>query len=237
MDLPKLMSKKVLIFGATGALGKAILDTFTAHGWEVYPAVRKSCGLTNEILLPLNESTSVKNIVKAGTFDSVIFAQGANMNGSIMATKVEDVAGLMDANVYFIVENTRLLIEMEAIARKAKIVVLSSLAEIFTRKEKLAYTISKAAVGGLVRSLAVDLGRSHQILVNAILPGVVDSPMTRNTLGTDQFEHIIGSTPIGELVSAQDIGNSVYLLGSDLNTGITGQSLLVDNGHSITYLP
>lgn len=237
MALAKSMSKKALIFGATGTLGKAILETFLSHGWAVYPAVRKITGLTNEFLLPLAQSTALKEIIKAGEFDSVIFAQGANMNGDILATKTEDIAGLMAANVYFIVEHTRLLIEMGAIARNGKIVVLSSLAEIFTRKEKMAYTISKAAVGGLVRSLAVDLGRSHKILVNAILPGIVDSPMTRNTLGTDQFDHIVGSTPIGELVSAQDIGNSVYLLGSDLNTGVTGQSLLVDNGHSITYLP
>ncbi len=237
MDLAKLMSKKALIFGATGALGKATFDTFLSHGWEVYPAVRRKTGLANEFLLPLAQSTQLKEIIKAGQFDSVIFAQGINMNGDIFHTSDDDIARLMDANVYFVIQSTRLLVEMDAIARKGKIVVLSSLAEIFTRKEKLAYTISKAAVGGLVRSLAVDLGRSHQILVNAILPGVVETPMARNTLAKDQFDHIVGSTPIGHMVTPEDVGNSVYLLGSDLNTGITGQSLLVDNGHSVTFLP
>ena len=154
-----------------------------------------------------------------------------------MTTTAADMDRLFQANVGFIIENIQLLMGRNLIPKKGKIVIMSSLAEVFTRKEKLAYSVTKAAVGGLVRSLSVDLGRSHQILVNGILPGVVDTPMARTGLTPDQMANVLEATPIGSLVSPTDIGNSVYLLGSDLNTGISGQSLLVDNAFSVTFLP
>ena len=61
--------------------------------------------------------------------------------------------------------------------------------------------------------------------------------MARTGLTPDQMANVLEATPIGSLVSPTDIGNSVYLLGSDLNTGISGQSLLVDNAFSVTFLP
>ena len=228
-----MTNKRVLLFGATGALGSAISQTYINHGWEVTPVVRVPMGLPNEIVLPFKSASPFEE----SNFNTIVFAQGANMNGTVLTTSDEAITDLFEANVGFIVKKVKFLMRECAIARNGHIVIISSIAEIFTRKEKLAYTVSKAAVGGLVRSLAVDLGRSHGILVNGILPGVVDTPMTRNTLAPDQFDHLVESTPIGRLVTAADVANGVYLLGSELNTGISGQSVMVDNAHSVTYLP
>ncbi len=225
--------KRVLLFGATGALGSAISEIYLNHGWEVVPVVRVETGLPNEIVLPFASASPFEG----ANFNTVIFAQGINMNGSIQTTSDDALTSLFDANVGFIVKKVKFLLKEHAIARNGHIVIISSLAEIFTRKEKLAYTISKAAVGGLVRSLAVDLGRSHGILVNGVLPGVVETPMARNTLAPDQFAHLVEFTPLGRLVNPQDVANGVYMLGSEMNTAISGQSILIDNAHSITYLP
>lgn len=227
---------RVLLFGATGALGVAIGETYKSHGWQVFPVVRQSADLTDEILLPLEDSKDFEDATATRKFDSIVFAQGINMNGSIMTTEVEDFQQLFDVNVTFIVRHVRFLIEKAAIATNGRIVIVSSLAEIFTRSEKFAYTVSKAAVGGLVRSLATDLGRSHRILVNSVLPGVVDTPMSRKGLKSDQIADVVEATPIGALVTPADVGNTVYMLGSELNTGVSGQSLLVDNAFSVTFL-
>lgn len=224
---------RVLLFGATGSLGSAISETYKSHDWRVVPVVRKPSGLPGEISLPLEISSDLDKT----KFDAVVFAHGANMNGTAMTTDDEDFHRIFDANVTFIVQGVKLLMEKNAIVRKGKIVILSSLAEVFTRKEKMAYTVSKAAVGGLVRSLAVDLGRSHGILVNGVLPGIVDTLMARKGLTPEQIANVIEATPIGTLVTPADVGNTVYLLGSELNTGISGQSLLVDNAFSVTFLP
>lgn len=228
---------RVLLFGATGALGTAISETYKSHGWQVFPVVRQSVGLADEVVLPLEESKEFDNAVAEKNFDSIVFAQGINMNGSVMTTEDEDLQRLFDVNVTFIVRQVKFLMKKNAIVAQGKIVVVSSLAEVFTRKEKFAYTVSKAAIGGLVRSLAVDLGRSHRILVNGVLPGVVDTPMARKGLKPEQIANVIEATPVGTLVTPTDVGNTVYLLGSELNTGVSGQSLLVDNAFSVTFLP
>lgn len=228
---------RVLLFGANGALGSAISETYKSHGWRVFSVVRQSAGLVDEILLPLDTSVAFSAAILEKNFESIVFAQGANVNGTIMTTNEEDFRRIFDANVGFVIDHVKFLMGKKVIANKGKIVILSSLAEVFTRKEKMAYTVTKAAIGGLVRSLAVDLGRSHAILVNGVLPGVVDTPMTRAGLTPHQIENVIEATPGGTLVAPEDVGNTVYLLGSDLNTGVSGQSLLVDNAFSVTFAP
>lgn len=232
-----MSQNRVLLFGATGALGVAISETYKSHGWQVFPVVRHSAGLADEVLLPLEDSKEFENAIAANKFDSIVFAQGINMNGSILTTEEEDFQRLFDVNVTFMVRHVRFLMEKNAIVTRGKIVIVSSLAEVFTRSEKFAYTVSKAAVGGLVRSLATDLGHSHRILVNGVLPGVVDTPMSRKGLKPNQIADVVKATPIGTLVTPTDVGNTVYLLGSELNTGVSGQSLLVDNAFSVTFLP
>jgi hypothetical protein len=217
----------LLIFGSTGTLGGAILDKYRAEKWDVTCAVRK---VVNDwdIQLPL---TSV--LLGSRKFDAVVFAQGANVNGSAMQTGTKELNDLFEANVTVIAESVSTLMGANAINEGGRVVILSSLWEQFTRQEKFAYSVTKAAVGGLVRSLAVDLGRQKKILVNGILPGIVNSPMVARTLSPEQIANVISQTPIGELATPVDVANSVYMFGSDLNTGISGQSIFVDRGFSV----
>ena len=93
---------------------------------------------------------------------------------------------LFEANVSYISDNIKILMDHNLIKSKGRVVILSSIWELLTRQDKFAYTVTKAAVGGLVRSLAVDLGSAKGILVNGILPGIVDRKSTRlNSSHTD----------------------------------------------------
>jgi NAD(P)-dependent dehydrogenase (short-subunit alcohol dehydrogenase family) len=217
----------LLIFGSTGTLGGAILEKYRSEGWEVTCAVRKVVN-DCDIQLPLTSA-----VIGNSKFDAVVFAQGANVNGSAMQTGTKELNELFEANVTVIAESVSTLMGADAINTSGKVVILSSLWEQFTRQEKFAYSVTKAAVGGLVRSLAVDLGRQKKILVNGILPGIVNSPMVARTLSPEQVANVLGQTPGGELASPADVANSVYMFGSALNTGISGQSIFVDRGFSI----
>ena len=217
----------LLIFGSTGTLGGAILDKYRSEGWDVTCAVRKVVN-DCDIRLPL-----ALDDIKAKKFDAVVFAQGANVNGSAMQTGTKELNDLFEANVTVIAESISTLMVAGSIIEGGKVVILSSLWEQFTRQEKFAYSVTKAAVGGLVRSLAVDLGRQKKILVNGILPGIVNSPMVARTLSPEQVANVLGQTPGGELATPVDVANSVYMFGSNLNTGISGQSIFVDRGFSI----
>jgi len=217
----------LLIFGSTGTLGGAILDKYRAEKWDITCAVRKVVN-DCDIQLPLTSG-----VLGSKKFDAVVFAQGANVNGSAMQTGTKELNELFEANVTVIAESVSTLMGANAINEGARVVILSSLWEQFTRQEKFAYSVTKAAVGGLVRSLAVDLGRQKKILVNGILPGIVNSPMVARTLSPEQVANVLGQTPGGELASPVDVANSVYMFGSPLNTGISGQSIFVDRGFSV----
>jgi len=217
----------LLIFGSTGTLGGAILERYRAEKWNVTCAVRKVVN-DCDIQLPLTSDALVGK-----KFDAVVFAQGANVNGSAMQTGTKELNELFEANVTVIAESVSTLMGANAINEGGRVVILSSLWEQFTRQEKFAYSVTKAAVGGLVRSLAVDLGRQKKILVNGILPGIVNSPMVARTLSPEQIANVLSQTPIGELATPVDVANSVYMFGSALNTGISGQSIFVDRGFSV----
>jgi 3-oxoacyl-[acyl-carrier protein] reductase len=217
----------LLIFGSTGTLGGAILDKYRAEKWDITCAVRKVVN-DCDIQLPLTSG-----VLGSRKFDAVVFAQGANVNGSAMQTGTKELNELFEANVTVIAESVSTLMGANAINEGGRVVILSSLWEQFTRQEKFAYSVTKAAVGGLVRSLAVDLGRQKKILVNGILPGIVNSPMVARTLSPEQIANVVSQTPIGELATPVDVANSVYMFGSSLNTGISGQSIFVDRGFSV----
>jgi NAD(P)-dependent dehydrogenase (short-subunit alcohol dehydrogenase family) len=217
----------LLIFGSTGTLGGAILDKYRAEKWDVTCAVRKVVN-DCDIQVPLTS-----DVLGSRKFDAVVFAQGANVNGSAMQTGTKELNELFEANVTVIAESVSTLMGANAINEGARVVILSSLWEQFTRQEKFAYSVTKAAVGGLVRSLAVDLGRQKKILVNGILPGIINSPMVARTLSPEQIANVVSQTPIGDLATPVDVANSVYMFGSALNTGISGQSIFVDRGFSV----
>ena len=217
----------LLIFGSTGTLGGAILDKYRSEKWDVTCAVRNVVN-NCDIQLPLTSA-----VLAGKKFDAVVFAQGANVNGSAMQTGTKELNELFEANVTVIAEGVSILMGADAINQGGRVVVLSSLWEQFTRQEKFAYSVTKAAVGGLVRSLAVDLGRQKKILVNGILPGIINSPMVARTLSPEQIANVVSQTPIGELATPVDVANSVYMFGSSLNTGISGQSIFVDRGFSV----
>ena len=223
---------KLLIFGGTGALGTAIAQKFSGEGYEVIYGVRTITDGKVQFQVPLTTGP-VPDLLKGQLFDAVVFAQGANINDSVITSSVEDLNRLFEANVSFISENTKALLSHNLIKQKGKIVILSSLWEQLTRQDKMAYTVTKAAVGGLVRSMAVDLGNAKGILVNGLLPGIVETPMSRGLLSAKQMENIEAQTPGHKLTVPTDVANATYLLGCEDNTAISGQSLFVDYGFAI----
>jgi NAD(P)-dependent dehydrogenase (short-subunit alcohol dehydrogenase family) len=134
----------------------------------------------------------------------------------------------MDGNVTFVLNTLNTLLKENKIQDNAKIVIISSIWEEFTRENKLSYSISKAALSGLVKNLSYDLS-SKNILINNVLPGVIDNEMTRKTLDENQLNYIKNYLNFGRLVNIDDVYRLVKFLVIE-NTGITGQSIRVDLG-------
>lgn len=100
-----------------------------------------------------------------------------------------------------------------------------------------AYAASKAGLAMLARSLASELG-GHRIRVNTILPGVIETSMTRSLLD-DPATHadVLSETPAGRLGQPDDIAALVAFLLSDAAGYITGAEILVDGGQTIHGYP
>jgi len=208
--------KKVLVFGATGFLGASCLNELKNQGWEIVSFGRD--------LDKLNEIDQVS---------AVVWAQGANHSGSILETKSETWIELWEANVGFIVKGLQILLKEKILLNGTRLVILGSVWQNVARSNKTAYIASKSALTGLVRGLAVEFGPLG-IAINGVLPGVVESEMTRNNLSRDQIEKIISESPGHLLITAEQVANIVGFLVSNNSEGINGQSIVVDNGWTIS---
>jgi NAD(P)-dependent dehydrogenase (short-subunit alcohol dehydrogenase family) len=93
------------------------------------------------------------------------------------------------------------------------------------------YSASKAGVIGLTRVLALELGK-YGVLVNAIAPGLIDTPLTQK-LPKDIQEELIRAQPTKEMGRPEDIANVVSFLSDENTNFITGQTIYVDGGKSI----
>jgi len=215
----------VLVFGASGALGSKILEHLSDSGTEVlgFTTNKNAQGLTF-----LDETGNwLREIVETKGSKSVVFAQGVNLNDSIL--DLGDIRKVLDINLLFVIEKLENLLKAGALGQGSSVVILSSIWQEISRQNKLSYTVSKSAIRGLVNSLVADLGPLG-IRVNAVLPGVIDTPMTRKALSSEAINRIERETPFGKLVSEDELASVVSWLLSRESQGVLGQFIQVDNG-------
>jgi len=116
------------------------------------------------------------------------------------------------------------------------IINMSSVAGLLGSGEYVTYCTSKGAVRLLTYSLAGTLG-PHGIRVNAIHPGIIETAMTTEDVpivGTETGEAFLETVPLGRNGQPEDVADAAVLLASDLASYITGESLVVDGGMSMT---
>lgn len=115
-----------------------------------------------------------------------------------------------------------------------KIINLGSLASNFGTAAGAAYACSKGGILQLTRSLAVSWGPDN-IQVNAILPGYIESEMTRRAEAErpGAFDAKRARTPAGRIGQPEDIGGAAVFLASDASSFVTGASIAVDGGYAI----
>jgi 3-oxoacyl-[acyl-carrier protein] reductase len=224
------MSSNALLFGAGGALGSAIHATLESQGFQVFTAgARTGADPRSHLQLPYDQPPPSGIFAALPLLETVVWAQGLNCSDAITGFELSDLQRLWQANVVFIASSLEALLHANKLQPGSRLAVVSSIWQLESRPGKLSYTISKAALQGLVKSCALDLG-ARGILINAVLPGVVDTPMTRSHLTADQISAITAQTALHRLAEPADIAEAVAFLVSRANRAITGQFLTVDAG-------
>ena len=230
-----MSNHRFLVFGARGAIGNAIVTAAIDCGWEVVATTRERKTVSNGArwieLNPFAKDFTPELLVENGPYSGVCWAQGANTNDSIFNVDLKRNLDLYEANCLYILVTLRTLLDHHLLHAPARLCVISSIWQNLARQNKLSYCMTKSALQGLVLSAAADLAADGH-LINAVLPGALDSPMTRQNLDATQISTLTSATRFGRLPSLQDVSSLVLFLCSPENTGITGQFIAADLGFS-----
>ena len=138
-----------------------------------------------------------------------------------------------DVNVNGVMYFCRAAARQLAEGRKGAIVNMASMSGLMAKRSRIAYTSSKAAVVNLTRALALDLGE-YGIRVNAVAPGVVDTPI-QNGNAREAVLALAGRSALKRLAAPDEIANAVLFLLSDLASFVSGHTLVVDAGLTGNY--
>ena len=224
--------KNCLVFGGSGAIGSAIVELYKSLNYSVWTTTRSDVsGKKQVIQITGDAKADLLVIYQLPVMDAIVWAQGVNLNDSVIEMNAENLREVLEANTVFVATTMNLLVSSGRAISGTRMCIISSIWQEIIRKNKLSYSVSKAALGALVKSAAIDLA-DKGIFVNSVLPGVLDTPMTNSVLSKQQLADIKNSTGFGRLVTPAEIAHVVQFLCSDSNLGISGQSIMVDLGFS-----
>lgn len=219
-----------LVLGGWGALGTAVSQQLADDGMTVHRTSR--AGDRPDTVVVASSDDAHQALLDGPRLGAVVWAHGENINDTVTDLDLTAHRRLLETNVVFASATLAALLAAGRLEQGARLVLLSSVWQQTARPGKFSYTVTKAAIGGFVRAAATDLA-PQRMLVNAVLPGVVDTPMTRAMLDEQQLDRAGQATGFGRLVDTSEVAHLVSFLCSPANTGVTGQSIAVDLGFSV----
>ena len=249
-------SNVVLVTGATGGIGKSIVNKYSRQGFTLAIADKdeeQANKLVHEInhgngkamafpgdLLDQNYCDSLANEVqkKLGSIDILINNAGLMRRGDITQTSDEDYDLSMKINVEAPFRLIRAAIPLMAEAGGGSIVNVSSCWGINPGPNHLIYCTTKAALAAMTKCLGRD--HAHQnIRINAVCPNEVNTPMLRTGFEIrglnpdDAIEELNQSVPIGHIAEPEEIANVVSFLSSDEALYICGSLVEINGGKAV----
>lgn len=174
-----------------------------------------------------------------GSIDILINNAGVQIREWATEFEEEKFDFLMDLNLkayYFAARSVARYMKTQE-QGGAIVCISSGNSERFTTRRS-PYNISKAAVNGLIGTLAVEWGRFN-IRINGVAPGYVLTDMVQKGIdeGIIDMENIYKVIPMKRMMSLEEIGNGVCFLASSEASGVTGQTLFIDGGWNRCGLP
>ena len=237
-------NKTVIVTGSTRGIGAAIVELFQQCNAQVI-----GTGTNTKELERLNQESKEKTpeyihldftsnesvqrflgfIDKQDRVDILINNAGVNKIESIDKIEQDDWDWINHVNLRGPFQLTKAVSELMKKQGQGKIVNIASIFGVVSKSKRAAYSTTKWGLVGLTKATALDLA-SHNILVNAVSPGFVDTDLTRQILGEKEIEKLLNTIPQKRLAVAKEIAKTVIFLASDHNTYITGQNIIVDGG-------
>lgn len=219
--------KKVLITGGATGIGKSTAMLFAQKGYDVFVTYNQTKpdfdGIT-KIKCNLENEEDILNLFKTvGNIDILVNNAGISLIKQINDTTAEEYDKIMSVNArsYFLC--SREAVKLMLKNHEGAIVNVSSMWGQTGASCEIAYSMSKAAVIGLTRSLAEELAPSG-ITVNCVCPGIIDTRMN-NMFDKNELEEEV---PLGRLGTSEEVADAIFYLTQ--NKYITAQILGVNGG-------
>jgi NAD(P)-dependent dehydrogenase (short-subunit alcohol dehydrogenase family) len=254
----ELKNKVALVTGARRGIGRVIAlslaeagadvvicDTVADDGQmrtvvdEIKALGRNSLGIQANVSSKADDEAMVKNIVaQFGKLDILVNNAGMPVVGA--SDELEENLWRMGLDVML----TGVFFCCQAAGkemikqRSGRIINIASIAGIGGFPERACYGCAKAGVIHLTKILGIEWAR-YNINVNAVGPGYIKTPMTKELISEGRYDEAALSAriPMGRLGECAEIGGTVVFLASDKSRYITGQTLVVDGGWtSFSYL-
>lgn len=245
------MSKKtVVITGSSRGIGRACAILFAKNNYNVIINYNKSKKLAEDLFNDLKEAGYSVDIFKAdisnrfeanslinycigkfGKIDVLINNAGISQNKLFTDITDDDWNEMMGTNLNGIFYTTQKALQYMLPECSGKIINISSIWGMVGGSFEVHYSTSKAAIIGMTKALAKELGPSN-IQVNCIAPGVIQTDML-NGIDEEIIEGLREETPLMRIGTVDDIANCALFLASDKSDFITGQVISPNGGFVI----
>jgi NAD(P)-dependent dehydrogenase (short-subunit alcohol dehydrogenase family) len=251
----RMSSKKVVVTGASSGIGRATAQRFAGGGWDVCVLARREAELEALLAeLPPGEHFKVagdyacpQTAVLLGTMlaerwgrlDALINCAGVAISGHPITTDLAEWRRPLDIMLDGAVRTTRVAVPL--LASGGRVIHITSIHGERVEHGGSAYAMAKGALNQYSRALALELA-DKGILVNAIAPGFVATPMSVvdgvDELQTDWFQsnYVSGHhLPLKRAGRPEEIAGVAWFLAGPDASYITGQVITVDGGLTITF--
>jgi len=248
--------KKVIVAGSSSGIGEATAIRFAQEGWDVCLNARRAEKLleVREKLAPghhlvcpgdAGDPSTGEKIRAAieseweGHLDALVNSVGVWMTGDAIETPLAEWRQVFDLLINSAINMTRTAVPL--MPSGGRIIHITSIHGTHTENGAAAYSMAKSAINQYCRSLAIELA-SKGILVNAIAPGFVETPMSivdgASELETEWFKqnYVAGHhLPLKRAGQPEEIAGVAFFLAGPDATYLTGQVITVDGGLTITF--
>lgn len=237
-----LNGKIVLVTAAAQGIGRASVEAFVRAGAQVIATdvnaaklaeLDGMAGVTTRMLDVLSTEAVRMAVAEIGRIDVLFNCAGVVHSGTVLEMSEKDLDFAFDLNVKAQIRTVQAVLPQMLERRDGAIINMATVASsVKGVPNRAAYSISKAAVVGLTKSMAADYTTAN-IRVNAICPGTVDSPSLHERWhATGDFEAarkaFVARQPIGRIARPEEVADlAVYLAGA---TYTTGQIHIIDGG-------
>ena len=235
--------KSALITGGSRGIGEAMVKAFSKNGYKVAFTYKKSetaakalAELTGALAIKA-DSACAEDIIRAveeaekqlGGIDCLINNAAISSFSLFTDITLEQWREIMDVNVTGTFLYTKAVVPGMISRKRGRIINISSMWGIVGASCEVHYSTSKAAIIGMSKALAKELGPSG-ITVNAIAPGVIDTEMNRNHLSEDDLRMLAEDTPLMRIGTPDEVASAALYLAGDDAGFITGDVINLSGG-------